>query len=144
MARRDTVTLDLFEVPQPAEPVPSAMNYRAQISGLVSKVLANAEGDRFEVAAACSRLTGHDVTKYMLDAYSSEGRDTFNLPMWLVPALEEACHTHLLTNWLVATRGGRMLLGREVLTAELGKLERQKEEAGRMIKELKKLMGELE
>lgn len=144
MARRDSLTLDLFEVPQPAAPLPASMNYRSQVSEMVSHLLKVAEGDRFEIAARCARLTGINVSKMMLDAYSSEGRDTFNLPFWLVPALEQACKTHVLTNWLVATRGGRMLLGREVLTAELGKWERQKEEAARVIKELKKMMGESE
>ena len=144
MPRRDTLTLDLFEVPQPSAPLPSSADYRAQVSLLVGELLKAAEGDRHDVAARMSRLTGTDVTKYMLDAYSSEGRDTFNLPFWLVPALEAACSTHVLTNWLAGVRGGRLLIGREALTAELGKLERLRDEAGKKIRELKKVMGEME
>lgn len=89
-----------------------------------------------------SRLTGSEVSKYMLDAYASAARDTFNLPFWLVPVLETVCGTHDLTNWLVGVRGGKLLVGREALTADLGRLERARDEAGRLIKELKKRMGE--
>lgn len=142
MARKDDRTLDLFEVPQPAAPLPGAMDYRALVAGLVSEALRVSGADRHELAARCSRLSGKDVSKYMLDAYTSEAREEFNLPFWLVPALEEACGTHDLTNWLVATRGGRMLIGREALTADLGKLERQKIEVDQLIKKLKKQLEE--
>lgn len=141
---RDTATLDLFEVPQAAAPIPAGLDYRAQVSGLVSQMLKDADGDRYELAGRMSRLTGTDVTKYMLDAYSSEARDTFNLPFWLVPALEESAHSHLLTNWLTGVRGGRLLIGREALNAELGKLERLRDEAAKKIKQLKQVMGEME
>jgi len=142
MARRDHVTADLFEVPQPQAPLPASADYRAQVSHLVSEILKHADGDRIEIAARMSRLTGADISKYMLDAYASEARDTFNAPFWLIPALEVACGTHGLTNWLVGVRGGRLLIGREALTAELGRLERMRDEAGQRIRDLKRRMGE--
>lgn len=142
--RRDPFTGDLFEVPQPAEPLPAGMDYRAQMSSLVGRALKAADGDRIEVAARITRLTGVEVSKYMLDAYASEGRETFNLPGWLIAPFETACRTHELTNWLVGLRGGRMLLGREVLNAELGRLEHIRDEAARRARELKKMMGEQE
>lgn len=141
---RDTATLDLFEVPRAAAPVPAGLDYRATVAALVGQMLKDADGDRYEIAGRMSRLTGTDVTKYMLDAYSSEARDTFNLPFWLVAALEEACQSHLLTNWLTGVRGGRLLIGRDSLNAELGKLERLRDEAGKKIRQLKAVMGEME
>lgn len=143
MARaKDNLTLDLFEVPQPAAPLPGGMDYRAVVSGLIAEVLRASGVDRHEIAARCSRLTGKDITKYMLDAYTSEAREEFNPPLWLIPALEIACGTHYITNWLVATRGGRMFVGRDALNADLGKLERQRIEIEQLIKKLKKQMGE--
>lgn len=142
MAKRDTHTLDLFEVPQPAAPLPGAMDYRAVVSGLFTEVLRASGVDRHEIAARCSRLTGKEVTKYMLDAYTSEAREEFNPPLWLIPAIETACGTHDITNWLVAARGGRMLIGRESLTADLGSLQRQKIDVEQRIKKLKKQMGD--
>lgn len=140
--RRDPYTLDLFEVPQPAEPVPASADYRAVVAHMTGVALKQADGDRLDVAARMSRLTGADVSKYMLDAYASEGRETFNLPLWLTPALEIACDTHALTNWLVGVRGGRLYLGKDALEAELGRLETKREEVGRLIRQVKRRLGE--
>ena len=41
-------------------------------------------------------------------------------------------------------RGCKVLVGKAALDAEIGKLERLKEEAGRKIKQLKHAMGEME
>lgn len=143
MARaKDDRTLDLFEVPQPAAPLPGGMDYRAVICGIITQMLKDADADRHEIAARCSRLTGKEVSKYMLDAYTSEAREEFNVPGWLLPAIEVACGSYLYTNWLVTTRGGRLLIGREALTADLGRLERQKLEVEQLIKKLKKQLGE--
>jgi len=139
--RRDRHTRDLFEVPQPAQAIPASMDYRAQVSLITAEMMKNADCDRHDLAARCSRLTGTDVSKHMLDAYASEARDTFNLPFWFAPVLETACVSHDLSNWLAGIRGGRLLVGRDALMAELGKLERARDEAGRMIRDLKKQMG---
>lgn len=141
---RDTQTLDLFEVPQPAAALPASMDYRREVAGLVGQILKEAEGDRFEIAARMSRLSGHEVSKYMLDAWSSESRDAYNMPFYQAAVFEAACNTHLLTNWLADKRGGRLLVGKETLNAELGRMERMKEDLTRKIREVKKVMGELE
>jgi hypothetical protein len=141
MTRRsaDDRTLDLFVVPE-ADSAPAGMDYRSQVSGLVGRVLKAACGDRHEVAARASGLTGTSVTKCMLDAYASEARETFNLPFYLVPAIESACESLELSNWLAATRGGRLLVGRDALAGELAKLERQRAQASRRISRLRKVM----
>ncbi|WP_320837421.1 hypothetical protein [Zhongshania sp.] len=143
MARtRDTKTLDLFEVPQPAAQLPASMDYGALVAHMVSEVLRTADCDRHEIAARMSRLTGKDVSKYMLDAWSSESRDTYNIPFYLVPVLETACSSHQFSNWLASVRGGRLLIGREALNAELGRLEHAKAQAAQRIRDLKKQMGD--
>ncbi len=142
MARaRDDRTLDLFEVPQPAAPLPGGMDYRATVCGLVAQMLKEADADRYEIAGRCSRLTGKEVSKYMLDAYTSEAREEFNVPAWLMPALETACSSHLYTTWLAAVRGGRLYLGREAIAADLGRLQKQRLEIDQLIKQLKKQLG---
>ena len=135
---------DLFAIPQPAAPLPASHDYRAQVAHLTAELLRAADSDRYGIAATMSRLTGREISKYMLDAYASEARDTYNLPLWEVPALEAACHSHALTAWLAQVRGGRLLVGREALTAELGRLEQARDASTRRIRELKRLMGEQE
>lgn len=144
MATRDSVTPDLFEIPQPVTPNPASMDYRAEVSAMVGLALKDADGDRHDISARMTRLSGHDVSKYMLDAWSSEGRDAYNMPFYQAPVLEVACGTHLFTNWLAAKRGGKLLIGREALNAELGKLERMREQCARQIKQLKRVMGEVD
>lgn len=144
MRRRDDKTMDMFDVPQPAPQVPASMDYRATVAHLVAEMLKQAEGDRYRIAAEMSRLTGKEVTKAMLDAYTSEARDAWNIPFWLAAALEASCESHALTNWLADVRGGRLYLGRENLEAQLGKLIRAKEETDAQIRKLKKLIGQLE
>lgn len=138
----DTRTGDLFAVPAPAPELPGTHDFRVQVAHLVSEITQRAEGDRYAVAARMSRLTGKDVSKNMLDAYASEGREDHNLPLYLVPALEVACGSYLLTNWLADVRGGQLLIGREALMAELGRLERARDVAGQNIKRLKAQLGE--
>lgn len=137
---RDGLTGDLFAVPTPAQPVPGSHDYRSQVSGLVGDILKQAADDRYAIASRMSRLAGKDVSKAMLDGYSAESREEFNLPLYLLPALEAACGTHAITHWLVHVRGGRLLIGREALTAELGRLEQLRDEASHAIRDLKKRM----
>ncbi|SNT06983.1 hypothetical protein [Pseudomonas segetis] len=138
---KDDKTFDLFEVPQPTLAAPGQGNYSVQISELVGELLKSSEHDRYEVAARMSRLSGDDVSKAMLDAWSSPARTDHNLPLYRVPLLEEVCASHLLTNWLVGLRGGRVAYGRDALLAELGRLERTRDESARKARELKRQMG---
>lgn len=144
--KRDDLTADLFAVPTPTAPRDGALDVRAQVSALVGHCMKESPFDpstrRHLIAAEMSRLTGREITKYMLDAYSSEGRQGFNLPFHLVPAFEVACQTTALTAFLAEVRGGRLLVGREVLAAELGKLEQIRDDANRKARELRKIMGE--
>lgn len=117
------------------------VGFRREISHLVSVAIEGAPCDRYELAAMMSRLADKEVSKAMLDGWSAESREAFNLPFYLVPAFEEACVTHALGNWLAEKRGSRLLIGKEALTAELGKLEQARNDASQKIKELKKIMG---
>lgn len=139
---KDDRTLDLFAVPQPVLTVPGQGNYSVQVSELVSCMLKGTELDRYEVASRMSRLSGDDVSKNILDAWSSPARTDHNLPFYRAALLEEVCASHLLTDWLVALRGGRVAYGRDALLAELGRLERQRDESARQARELKRMMGE--
>ena len=141
MARKtgDDQTRDLFEIPEP-DPLPAELDCRVQVSALVGRMLTQTDADRFAVAADCSRMTGREVSKNMLDAYSSEARDAFNIPLYLVPAAEAACDSHDLSNWLARVRGGRLLLGRDALAGELARLERQRSLASKQINKLRRVM----
>ncbi|WP_085919059.1 hypothetical protein [Halomonas sp. CSM-2] len=139
---KDTQTLDIFEVPAPVVPLPGSGNYASQVSELVGVVLKDCPVDRYEVAAQMSRLSGDDVSKHMLDAWSSPGRCDHNIPFYRIPLLEEVCQSHAFTDWIVHLRGGRVAYGREALAAEYGKRQQMLEKLKGEMKELKRLMGD--
>jgi hypothetical protein len=139
---KDDRTLDIFSVPQPVLSIPGMGNYASQVSELVSDILKGSELDRYEIAARMSRLSGDDVSKNMLDAWASPARVDHNLPLYRAALLEEVCASHVLTNWQVHLRGGRVAYGREALDTELGRLERVAANATRQARELKKLLGD--
>ncbi|NVF14978.1 hypothetical protein [Vreelandella maris] len=139
---KDTQTLDIFEVPAPVVPAPGSGNYAAQVSELVGIVLKDCPVDRYEVAAQMSRFSGDDVSKHMLDAWSSPARCDHNIPFYRIPLLEEVCQSHAFTDWIVHLRGGRVAYGREALAAEYGKRQQMMEKLKSDMKELKRLMGD--
>lgn len=138
---KDDRTLDIFAVPTPVLAVPGRGNYSAQVSEIVAEMLKTTGAERFEVAAQMSRLSGDDISKAMLDAWSSPARLDHNLPFYRAALLEEVCDSQLLTDWQVQLRGGRVAYGRDALLAELGRLERNRDQSARAARELKKLMG---
>lgn len=137
MARRDRTTADLFAVPRPAAPVPGSMDYRAAVCGLVAAMLHECEDSRFAIAARCSELTGREVSKYMLDSYCAESRDDYNAPAHLLPVIEAATGSYAYSNWLAEVRGGRLMVGRDALAAELGRVSRLKDELAQQERGLK-------
>lgn len=138
---KDDRTLDIFAVPQPVLAVPGSCNFRIQVSEIVSDMLKASGHERCEIAAQMSKLSGDDISKAMLDAWSSPARIDHNLPFYRAALLEQVCESHLLTDWQVEIRGGRVNYGRDALLAELGRMERLREEAGRKARELRRRLG---
>jgi hypothetical protein len=141
---KDTLTMDLFPVPAPMEPLPGALNFNQQLRALICDVLKSCPLSRLEVAAKMSVLTGDTITKHQLDSWTAESREGWRFPLEYLPALEVACETTSVIAWVASIRGGKVLMGKEALDAEIGKLERLKEDASRRIKQLKNAMGEQE
>lgn len=140
----DSLTLDLFAVPVPRTPLPGALDVGLAVRHLISDLLKASPLNRFEIAARMSELLGHEITKNQLDAWTAESREGWRFPLEYLPAFEVAVETHQVTTWMADLRGCKVLVGKEALDAEIGKLERLKEEAARKIKQLKQAMGEME
>jgi len=91
----DSLTQDMFLVPQPDHSAPGSANYAFEVAHLVSLALKETPLDRWEIAAQMSRLSGDDVSKNMLDAWASPGRPDHNIPLYRVALLEEVLSTRL-------------------------------------------------
>mgnify|MGYP002621924979 CR=1 FL=1 len=62
--KRDAMTLDMFEVPQPLPALEGTHDFRQVVAGLVGELLEQAVAGgmtRHQVAAEVSRLTGKEV-----------------------------------------------------------------------------------
>lgn len=131
---------DLFDFPQPKKWPDGSMDFRAPVCEALSSMLEAARKagmDRHAVAAQASRLTGKDVTKNMLDAYTAPARDDFNCPQWLTPVLEVVCVSTQLASWHAHVHGGRFLMGAETIDAEIGRLTSEKEATDARLRQLK-------
>lgn len=139
---KDDRTLDIFAVPEPV--AVSSCDFRVQVSEIVSEILEGAKLaglQRCDIAAQMSHASGEDISKHMLDAWSSTARVDHNLPFYRAALLEQVCGSHRLTDLLVEVRGGRVNYGRDALLAELGRIESLRDEAGRRARELRRRIG---
>ena len=143
-ARHDSLTLDLFEVPVARTPLPGALAIGPALRHLLCDLMKASPRQRFEIAAQMSELTGQEITKHQLDSWTADSREGWRFPLEYLPAFEVAVQTHGITAWLADLRGCKVLVGKEALDAEIGKLERLKEDAAKKIKQLKHVMGEME
>ena len=135
--RRDERTGDLFApLPERDDP-PGCMNLSHIIPNLLADAIKESPHDRFEIAARMSRLTGTDITKAMLDAWTSSARRAWRFPLEFTPAFEAATSTHNVSQFMAERCGGRMIYGREVLEAQLGRFEMLKMQADREHKRIR-------
>lgn len=141
-ARADTLTGDLFEVPTPAVSLPGALEYGLAVRRLLSEAIKASPLSSHMIAARMAELTGHPISEHQVHAWTAPSRSDWRFPLEYLPAFEAAAETTRITAWLAGVRGGRLLVGREALNAELGRQERAIDEARRRIKQLKSVMGE--
>lgn len=135
---RQLLLSGLFDVPaQPAE-TPGALNFSTELRGILTEALKKFPGSRYEVAARMSELLGVEVTKYQLDSWTAESRDAWRFPFEYSAAFEAATGTMALQDLLARKRGCRVLVGADVLKAELGRLELQEAEIRQRRKLLKR------
>lgn len=140
----DTATIDLFDIPVPASAAYGALDVGMRLRNLLSDLLKASPVSRHQVAARMAELTGHDISKHQLDSWTAESREGWRFPLEYLPALETALETHAITAWLADLRGCKVLVGKDALLAELGKVERMKQELANKERALKRILGETE
>jgi hypothetical protein len=138
----DLLTGDLFAIPAPATPSIGGLDVGLRLRHLLSDLLKDSVLSRFQVAARMSELTGHEISKHQLDSWTAESREGWRFPLEYLPALEVALETHAVTAWVAHLRGCTMLVGKEALLAELGRVERAKQDLLGREKTIKRLLGE--
>lgn len=124
----DSRTADLFEVPEPPEPTGGALNYTQELRAVLTAALKSTPKTRYAVAAQMSELVGVDIAKTQLDAWTAESRTPWRFPFEYAAAFEVACETTALQQLLARKRGCQILVGKDALLAELGRIDQMKAE----------------
>lgn len=114
-----------FEQPAPARAASSLAGLDREIAATVALMLKEDERSRFEIAGKVSELLDEDVSKSMLDAYASEAKETHSISAARLLALTAVTDRHDLLDRLTRRIGAAVLVGPEILTAELGHIDRQ-------------------
>lgn len=131
--RRDDRTLDLFEhkhlfpVEAPRE-LGSALDFNGKLSQAMSRALDEARdngSDRYEIARRMSLILGQDVSKGMIDAYTSQARDTHTISAVRFKAFVRATGCIWLWNVYLDGEGLTILMGEEALHAQASLAEKR-------------------
>jgi hypothetical protein len=143
---RENLTLDFFEIPTAPAPTNGSMDYSAELCATLTEMIADAMKDgvirsRHDLAARMSELTGHEISKSMIDAWTAESKEAWRFPFQFAAALEVACESTRLQELLGRKRGSRILVGKEVLLAEMGRVQQAKADIAAQEKALKKRMA---
>lgn len=142
MARaRDTATLDMFEIPIAPVLTGGSLEYAIELCCALSDAITKSGLSRYQIAARMSELTGQEITKAQLDAWTAESKTPWRFPFEYSAAFEVACSTTCLQDLLGRKRGSRILVGEEALYAELGLVKKQREELAMRERALMKRMG---
>lgn len=115
----------VFEAPPPATGPAALAGIEQRISRTVATIL-NSDGRRREhIAAEMSVLLDEEISRAMLDAYSSPARTEHKVPMSRFLALVAVTSRFDLFDPLLREIGVAALVGAEVNTARLGHIDRQ-------------------
>jgi len=128
MKRVDERTLDFFEVPQAPAPVNGSLDCAAELCATLADMITDSINrkvirSRYDLAARMSELTGHEITKAMIDAWTAESKEAWRFPFQFAPAMEAACDSTALQELFGRKRGSRILVGEDALLAEMGRLD---------------------
>lgn len=114
-----------FEVPAIARHEGALAGLSRITSSAVARILKEDERSRPALAGALSEILGEPIDTMTLDGWSSEARDRFNIPFYRLLALVAVTDRVDVLDALLREIGVAALFGEEIITAQLGHLDRQ-------------------
>ena len=114
-----------FEVPKVDRHAGALAGLGRVVSSAVSRILDEDERSRPMLAAALSEILDEDIDKTTIDGWSSESRDRFNISFYRLLALVAVTDRVDVLDALLREIGLAVLFGEEMLTAQIGHLDRQ-------------------
>ncbi len=128
-----------FEAPETLTADASLAGLDRVVASAVGQILKEDPRSRYEVAAGVSAMLDEDVSKAMLDAYAAEAKDGHNISLARFLTLIAETQRYDVLDALCHRIGCKILVGEEVLTAELGHVQAQMERLQARLGVLKKV-----
>ncbi len=127
----------VFEAPRPAKGEAALAGVEQRINRMVGTMLNSDGRSREVIAAEMTVLLGEEITRSMLDAYSSPARIEHKVPLSRLLALVAVTDRHDLLDPILREIGCALLAHEEVMTARLGHIDRQIAELTKERRELR-------
>ena len=142
MKKVDITKDGLYLIPRAVEKNTGALECRVEIAHVMSQALKGQ--DRYKVAAEMSQVLKREVSKHMLDAFTAESREDHTPPLDTAIAFDLVTGGHALLDLAASKLGARVVIGKETLHTQLGRLETEREETTNKIRSLKAALGDAE
>lgn len=117
------------------QPCECSGNVRERLRTALCSAIKQCPLSRWEIAGKMSHLLGHEVSKYMIDAWTAESKDGHRMPAEYIPAFCMVTGDHGPLRVLAEVAGLFALPGPDALRAEIQKLD---EEARHISREKRK------
>lgn len=144
MARRNRtpdgqLEMELFPVSVPPSERRGELDVDTELRECLSLALKHCPLSREQVAARMAELLAYPtLSAHMLNAYAAPAKGTHKFPLQFLPAFIVATGAYWLADRVAQWCGGTFLMGEEARAAELGMLERQRQELNERIRDLKR------
>ena len=127
-----------FSAPSVPQGEAALAGFERRTNVLVGEMLNSDGRDRWQLAGEVSKLLGEEVSKPMLDAYSSPAREDHKVPHSRLMAILVVTARYDLFDRHMRECGCGIVTGREMDTVELGHLEQERRRIDARMRELRK------
>lgn len=127
-----------FDTPRPAVEEGALADLETKVASAVATILKRDPRSRHEVAGQVSMLLDDTVTKLMLDAYAAPARDGHNISVARFLALIVATQQHDALRGVLREIGCSVMVGEEILLAEIGHLTSKRKLIDERLKALRR------
>ncbi len=120
---------------------PGALNMRAATRQALYESIKESVLDRYEIAAKMSMLLDQEITKAMIDSWTSESKEGHRFPMEYAAAFCMVTGHNKVLEVNCRPVGIFALAGPDAIRSELQRISEQKNEIASQEKELKAMLG---
>ena len=126
-----------------SEPKTGTLNISLQLQEVIDKCIGQCPVSREIIAGRMSELTGHAITRCMLDSWTSSAKQKHRFPAEFLPAFCTAVGSDEPLGFLARKSGIFTMPGRDMLMAEMARKIGVRETVNKDIKKIKMFLQEL-